>query len=103
MKPYGSFYLDPELIRRYPDAVAEAFWRMKFVPFRAEYLYSHQRIFYTGISPEFVDVPDTDYPPEYQIKIKIIDKAFQGLTIKGPGERFISLWTADTRDLKSPS
>ena len=82
MKRYGQFRLPAELIDDRPDVVADAFWHLRLVPFRAEFNFADRHVHYMAICEEFDEADVVCSPPPYEIKIVEKDGKFDGVTVE---------------------
>ena len=70
-KNIGIFEIYEGMIRNEPERVAEVFAFMKLVPVRAEMLFAHRVIEYTGLSVVFPELANTNCKiPKYELKIR---------------------------------
>ena len=65
----GRFMLDLKFVKEQPDAVANIFREMNFVPVRAEIIDWGHYVDYIGLSPKFREITQGEDVPLYDIEI----------------------------------
>lgn len=65
----GTFYIDSNMVDKYPEEVGELLALLNFVPVRCEYLYALNQFQYVGISNRFKELPFGTYVPEYIVNV----------------------------------
>lgn len=65
----GIFRIPSKFLKEKPDALADVFALMKFVPVRMEVLLFEDSIEYTGMSHIFSEISISEKIPEYQLHL----------------------------------
>ena len=78
----GKFYISDYLVEQLSDQVAQAFFEVKFIPLRVEYLWSKGSFLMEGFSPKFSEVKEGEEIPFYNIIVNDLQEGKISVSIE---------------------